>query len=136
VRVVKLFLSKWFFFFFFIFCFIFLSQKYDVVANINLLFYTILPLFMALILVELNRAPFDFSERERELVRGFNLEFGRIFFIYIFLREYGFIIFFRIFISILCFNINLFIIFLSISFILFIRRVFPRYRYDLLIFLF
>jgi len=45
------------------------------------------------ILVELGRAPIDFRERERELVRGYNLEFGGVLFILFFLSEYGFLLY-------------------------------------------
>jgi len=43
-------------------------------------------------LIERNRAPFDLLEGERELIRGFNIEIGRLIFVFLFLREYGIII--------------------------------------------
>jgi len=49
-------------------------------------FYFVL-LFFFIILVELNRAPLDFAESERELVRGFNTELNRFLFIFVFLAE-------------------------------------------------
>ena len=85
-----------------------------------------------LCLIQCNRAPFDFSEGERELIRGFNIEYGSVGFIYIFLREYGRILFFSIFRSLLFFNLLFVFFLLFFSFIL-IRSSFPRYRYDLII---
>lgn len=82
---------------------------------------------------ETNRAPFDFREGERELISGFNLEFGSAGFVFLFLAEYGIIIFFCYFLNLIFFSGN-FVIFSFLLFVfIFIRRVFPRFRYDLLI---
>jgi len=45
-------------------------------------------------LVELGRSPFDFSEGERELVSGFNVEYISVGFVLFFLKEYGRLLFF------------------------------------------
>lgn len=92
-----------------------------------------LRLWFILSLMETNRAPFDLLEGERELIRGFNIELGRVSFVYLFLREYGIII---VLMLILSFSFKRFVFvfpFLIIASLLFIRRCFPRVRYDIII---
>lgn len=88
--------------------------------------------FLIIIIAELNRAPFDFSEGESELVSGYNVEYARVAFILLFLREYGRLLFFSTLSSVLFFDFSLMIIFIIFSLLIFIRRAFPRYRYDLI----
>jgi len=92
--------------------------------------------YLISILVEISRAPFDFSEGERELVSGYNLEYRRLGFVFFFLKEYGRVLFFSVLSSFLFLNASLWGVFLLFSFFLYVRRSFPRFRYDLLISLF
>lgn len=88
-------------------------------------------------LAETNRTPFDFAEGESELVSGFNIEYGGGGFALIFMAEYASIYFLSgltvlIFFPIL--NIALYrgLVVGLVGVWIWVRRTFPRYRYDLL----
>ena len=94
----------------------------------------ILPLILVIILAETNRTPFDLTEGERELVRGFNTEHSSSSFVLLFLGEYSFILFFRILTSLLFFCGGGYFL-LIVFFFIWSRASFPRKRYDKLIIL-
>nr|AAS00841.1 NADH dehydrogenase subunit 1 [Armillifer armillatus] len=89
---------------------------------------------------ELNRSPFDFSEGESELVSGYNVEYGSLLFVYIFMSEYGFVVFWSgllgwMFMGGLGGLIGGLKVMLLSWGVLWWRGVLPRFRYDKLMFL-
>lgn len=99
---------------------------------------------------ETNRIPFDLSEAEAELVAGYNVEYGGVFFLRYFLAEY-LNRFFRSLINVLLFyggyftfswispRGNRILFWLKIirfsQLLIFLRALLPRYRYDQRIFI-
>jgi len=122
--------------FFFVLVLFFFTSNFSLeIKNYFLLFY-LFPVSLFFVLAELGRAPFDFIEGERELVRGYNVEYGGVLFVYLFLREYGFILFFRFLWGSIFFNWSscfFFVPWVFFTWVIYCRRTLPRYRYDLLI---
>nr|AGI96032.1 NADH dehydrogenase subunit 1 [Ascaridia sp. GHL-2013] len=92
--------------------------------------------FLMMILAELGRAPFDFAEGESELVSGYNVEFGSVAFVLLFLSEYGSLLLFSVLGSGVFFGGSLVFSYMIFSGLVFIRSSYPRFRYDFMMSLF
>ena len=101
--------------------------------NYSFSIWYILDLFviwLLILLVETNRRPYDFAEGERELVSGYNIEYIGVLFAYIFIAEYGMLVFFRWVTRVLFLGFYNF--WLVLIFLIIVRGFVPRRRYDIL----
>lgn len=120
-------------------------MKYQFFVWIFLVNFFIIIIWFVSCVAETHRAPFDFAEGESELVSGFNVEYGGVGFAVLFMAEYRNILFMRVLVISLFYGGIIFVgfyglglcIFVSVVAWLFIwvRARYPRYRYDLLIYL-
>lgn len=88
-------------------------------------------IWLLILLVETNRRPYDFAEGERELVSGYNIEYIGVLFAYMFIAEYGMLVFFSWVTSIIFFSWVWF--WVVLIFLIIVRGYVPRRRYDILI---
>lgn len=106
-----------------------------------LLIFPVAYIWIVTNLAETNRAPFDLAEGESELVSGFNIEYGRGEFAFLFIAEYGRILFIRALTTIIFLantitstGILTTILTVLVRYIfLWVRGSYPRIRYDTLI---
>uniref|UniRef100_UPI003D494AF4 NADH dehydrogenase subunit 1 n=1 Tax=Geniotrigona thoracica TaxID=395500 RepID=UPI003D494AF4 len=114
---------------------------YQVNIKFSILMYPLYFMFLLSVLIDLNRVPFDLIEGESELVSGFNLEYYSSLFTMIFLSEYMNLLFISLIIETLFFGFKfwgmLFLIFnfFNLIFLVMIRGVLARIRYDLLMYM-
>ena len=91
----------------------------------------LLVIWLLILLVETNRRPYDFAEGESELVSGYNIEYIGVLFAYIFIAEYGMLVFFSWVTSVMFLGFYNF--WLILLFLIVVRGFIPRSRYDILI---
>ena len=103
-------------------------------ANFSFSIFYIFDLFiiwLLILLVETNRRPYDFAEGERELVSGYNIEYIGVLFAYMFIAEYGILVFFSWVTRVIFLGVYNF--FFVLLFLIIVRGFIPRRRYDILI---
>jgi NADH-ubiquinone oxidoreductase chain 1 len=88
-------------------------------------------IWLLILLVETNRSPYDFAEGERESVSGYNIEYIGVLFAYIFIGEYGILVFFSWVTRVIFLGYYNF--WLVLMFLIIVRGYIPRRRYDILI---
>lgn len=86
-------------------------------------------IWLLILLVETNRRPYDFAEGESEPVSGYNIEYMGVLFAYIFIAEYGILVFFRWVTRVIFLGVYNF--WLVLIFLIVVRGFIPRRRYDI-----
>lgn len=123
-------------------CFLTCSYKFVIFSEfqyIRWFLFLVFPLallWLILSFAETSRTPFDLYEGESELVSGFNTEYGGGVFALIFISEYAIILLISLlFILFFGGGANFFAGFLLLTYVfILVRGVFPRIRYDQLIY--
>lgn len=125
-----------------------MTSSYDLLSISSfssVLVLLLFPLWLFCTLAETHRAPFDFAERESELVSGYNTEYSGGYFAFTFLTEYRVLIvscqvityiFLGWFIPSISLISSILVIILTLSILfvtIWIRVTYVRYRYDYLI---
>ena len=108
---------------------------YELQRNALRLFWVTFIAWIAVMLAELNRSPFDLVEGESELVSGFNVEYSRYRFTLLFLAEYMNIWLIRFITALIFFRGFQLILGTSVVFTgLYVRSIVPRLKFtDLII---
>nr|YP_010454105.1 NADH dehydrogenase subunit 1 [Heteroteuthis hawaiiensis]QXJ42095.1 NADH dehydrogenase subunit 1 [Heteroteuthis hawaiiensis] len=122
-----------------------LLMKYQYFVWIMFVNFFMLFMWFVSCVAETHRAPFDFAEGESELVSGFNVEYGGVGFAILFMAEYSNILFMSVLVVGLFFGGILYMSFYGMGLCIFVvlvswlfiwvRASYPRYRYDLLMYL-
>nr|DBA43675.1 TPA_asm: ND1 [Bombus laesus] len=111
-------------------------NNYQINMKFFILLYPLYLIFIISMLIDLNRVPFDLIEGESELVSGFNIEYFSSMFVLIFLSEYMNIMFMSMLLTMMFYglmnwSISFILIYLfHMIFLIMIRGVLPRIRYD------
>lgn len=87
-------------------------------------------IFLVRFIAERSRTPFDFRERERELVSGVSSEFGTLGFIFIFLAEYSRLLIISFIFSVIWARFRFQAMVAVIYIVIHTRSAYPRVRYD------
>nr|YP_010583712.1 NADH dehydrogenase subunit 1 [Histioteuthis reversa]UXN83908.1 NADH dehydrogenase subunit 1 [Histioteuthis reversa] len=120
-------------------------MKYQIFVWGFLINFLMMMMWFVSCVAETHRAPFDFAEGESELVSGFNVEYGGVGFAVLFMAEYSNILFMSVLVVSLFFGGVIFVGLWGVSLcflvsgvawlFIWVRASYPRYRYDLLMYL-
>nr|AEO27465.1 NADH dehydrogenase subunit 1 [Wuchereria bancrofti] len=115
--------------------FLLFNKSLCLFSSFCLFFFLFFLPFFCLVLIDVHRIPFDFSECESELVSGYNVEYSSVGFASLFLGEYGNLLYFSCLTSGLFFNMSFVFFYFIICLIIFCRSAYPRVRFDMLMYM-